>query len=524
MHVDIQSLSKRYANGVLACDAVSLQLQPGEVHAILGENGAGKSSLMKMLYGLVEPDSGSIVVQGQPRRFDSPLDAMAAGIGLVPQHLQLLPSLTVAENLVLGAEPVRGPLFDARRARAAASQAAAAHGLAIDVDAAVGTLSAGQQQRVAILKALHRGARLLLLDEPTALLAPAEAEALFEHLRTLVAGGASVVLISHKMAEVQQAADRYTVLRAGRVVGGGRAAGLSAEHLATLMMGRPLAPLRSTRVDARGRPPLLAVRELTLLRPGARPDLAALSLDVAGGEILGIAGVEGNGQQPLAEVLGGLREASSGSLQLAGRTLAGLSVRQRRQAGLGSVSEDRLHDGIAPALSVAENAVALDYNRPPQSRRGVLDVAHIARRARDWVARYGVVCRDERQATGALSGGNMQKVVLARELEAAPRCLVASQPTRGVDIGAARALRAELLALRDRGAAVLLFSADLDELLALADRIAVLFEGRIVGHFAADSVAPRMLGRYMTGSLQDRLAQARLDAPFTAPFTAMEAP
>ncbi|HSW04077.1 ABC transporter ATP-binding protein [Aquabacterium sp.] len=518
--LEVRGLSKRYANGVLACDQVSLQLQPGEVHAVLGENGAGKSTLLKLLYGLIAPDAGTLLLDGQPCRFRSPADALAAGVGLVPQHLQLLPSMTVAENIVLGAEPVRGLRFDRAAAVAAAQRAMQQHGLPLDAGTRVGTLSAGQQQRVAILKALHRGARLLLLDEPTALLTPQESQALFSSLRELAGQGLTVLLISHKMAEVREASDRFTVLRAGRVVGGGVSRLLAPAELAALMMGRAVEALPAAHINARGRPARLALRELTVLRPGSRPALDRVTLDIAGGEILGVAGVEGNGQSELADVLGGLRRPSFGSLQLDDAPLQAGRVRALRRRGLGRIGEDRLHDGMAPNLSIAENLAVLDYSMQPVSRWGRLDRVFLARRAREAIQQQGVVAAGEHQPMGALSGGNMQKLVFARELAAQPRCLVANQPTRGVDVGAAQRLHRQLLSLRDAGAAVLLFSADIDELLVLADRLVVIFEGRLVAHLAADAVSPRTLGLYMTGALGQGPVEARLASPFTPGITA----
>ncbi|NRF69781.1 ABC transporter ATP-binding protein [Aquincola sp. S2] len=513
--LDARGLSKRYPNGVLACDDVSISVQRGEIHAVLGENGAGKTSLLKLLYGLERPDSGSLLFEGRPRDFRSPAEALAAGIGLVPQHLQLVPSLTVAENLVLGAEPQRGPLFDRAAAIQVAEHAMQRHALGVPVRSRVGELSAGEQQRVAILKALHRRARLLLLDEPTALLTPVEAEALFNSLRSLVREGLSILMISHKMAEVRDVSDRFTVLRAGRVAGQGVSRGMSAPALAALMMGREIEPLQAPRVDARGRPARLALRELTVLRASGRPALDRVTLDIAGGEILGIAGIEGNGQAELADVLGGLRRPSHGALMLDGAPLAAGNPRAVRRQGLGRIGEDRLHDGVAPGLSIADNLAALDYRAPPMSRRGLLDRPALLQRARETLQDFGVVAPGAASPIDGLSGGNMQKLVLARELAAQPRCLVANQPTRGVDVGAAQRLHRALLALRDAGAAVLLLSADLDELLALSDRLVVLFEGRLVAHFAADAVSPRTLGLCMTGALGRGPVNARLGAPFT---------
>lgn len=511
----LHQLTKRYANGVLANDAVSLEVAAGTVHALVGENGAGKSTVLKMLYGLEQPDAGRIELAGRAQIFRRPADAIAAGIGLVPQHLHLWPSMSVAENIVLGSEPTRGPWLAPARARSEVVVLARQYGLAIDPDAAVGGLAAGAQQRVEILKALRRGARLLLLDEPTALLTPQEAHALFGSLRALVAQGLTVVLITHKMAEVREVCDGYTVLRGGRVVGAGTAALADSARIAEAIVGRALVPSSVERVDARGRPPRLKVRGLSLLRPRGRAELTELDFDVAAGEILGIAGVEGNGQNRLADVLTGLAAPSLGEACLDGRRFTGLAVRQVRRHGIGSVPEDRLAGGVAPSMSVADNCAALDYGVPPLSRFGLLNLPAMRERARQLMRRFGVAARDEQVAIGSLSGGNMQKVVLGRELLAKPRLLIASQPTRGVDIGAAQGLRRAIVELRDAGAAVLLLSADLDEIFELSDRIAVLFEGQLVAHFRAGQVTPGDVGRCMTGLAGEARAAARLDSPLT---------
>ena len=513
----VRDLVKRYANGVLANDGVSFEVFDGEIHAVVGENGAGKSTAMKMIYGLERPDAGEIALDGQPRHFASPAESIAAGIGLVPQHLQLVASMTVAENIVLGAEPVRGlwRLFDRRRAEEMATELAGRHGLRVDVGAVVGDLSAGEQQRVEILKALHRGARLLMLDEPTALLSPQEADELFASLRTLVDHGLTVVLITHKLNEVREVSDRFTVMRAGRVVGSGRSLDHTQEQMGELIVGHRFETAQAARVDAQGARPRVQVRHLSVVRERGRAELADISLDIAPGEILGIAGVEGNGQQRLADVLSGLVAPSAGTATIDGEAIAGKGVRHARMLGVGCVPEDRLASGAAIGLSVAENTAAADYFRAPASRRGLLDMRFIRERARALIRDNQVRCRDEQVAIGTLSGGNLQKVVVLRELQLQPRFLVAAQPTRGVDVGAAQGLRRSLVALRDTGASLLLISADLDELCSLADRIAVLYEGRLVAHFAGGQVSPRQLGLYMTGLAEDNGARATLGAPFS---------
>ncbi len=513
--LSVHGLRKRYPNGVLANDDVSLQVAPAEVHAILGENGAGKSTLLKMLYGLEAPDAGHIELDGRRCRFQNPAQAIAAGVGLVPQHPQLLPSMTVAENIVLGTEPRRAGLLDIRRAQQETLALSQRYGLTIDPQAPVAALAAGQQQRVEILKALRRGARLLLLDEPSALLGPQETQELFASLKALAGAQLTVVLITHKMAEVRQVCDRFTVLRGGRVVGQGRAAQFDDESIAGMIVGRPLHSARVVRVDARGRAPRVQARNLSLARPRGRPELWDVSFDIAAGEILGIAGVEGNGQDRLADVLSGLCAPTGGSACIDGRVFTGRGVHHARQARVGWVPEDRLHGGVAPSLSLADNGMALDYRHAPLSRWGLLRRDTIRQRARRLIEQFDIAVMDDQAAAGTLSGGNMQKLVVGRELLARPVFLIASQPTRGVDVGATQALRRAIVALRDQGAAVLLLSADLDEIFELSDRMAVLFEGRLVAHFMADTVSPPELGRCMTGMASASETRATLASGFS---------
>jgi len=416
---------------------------------------------------------------------------------------------------VLGSEPRRGPLLDRRRAAEAVAAVSQRFGLAVDPQAIAGELSLGEQQRVEILKTLYRGARIVLLDEPSAVLTPQEAQALFAALRTLVQQGCTVVLITHKLSEVRDVSDRFTVMRGGRVVGHAASRGMDEARFGEMIVGRPVPGLQVERRDLRRAAPRVSVRGLSLADADGRLQLDALSFDIAAGEILGVAGVEGNGQGPLAEVLGGLRKPSGGAATIDGEAFTGRGARAARARRVACIPEDRLHDGVAAEMSITENVIALDYHRPPMSRAGWIDMRAARAAARRVLADYGVVARSIEQPIGSLSGGNMQKVVLAREIASAPRLLVASQPTRGVDIGAARFLRQQLVALRDQGAALLLLSSDLDEVIALADRIVVLFRGRIVGHFAADAQA-QTLGLYMMGLRRDAAAAATLDAPFTA--------
>ncbi len=519
--LQLRGVSKRYDNGLLANDAVDLEVARGEIHALIGENGAGKSTLMKILYGLEQPSAGQVLLDGQPVRFRSPRAAIAAGVGLVPQHVQLVPSFTVAQNVVLGAEPLRAGLLDHQAALAAVRGLSGRYGLQADPLAVTGTLSLGEQQRVEILKALYRGATLLLLDEPAAVLSPDEAAALYRALRGLTGAGLTVLLITHKLAEVLEVADRYTVLRAGRVTGRGRSAQASAGELTRLIVGGAPPPAPAAALPRRPAPPAggtvrLAARNLRMCDADGVARLDGVSLEVAAGEILGIAGVEGNGQSALAAVLGGAALPDGGSIMLDGDAYGGRGVRHAIEQGVAMVPEDRLRDGAAPGLSIAENAMASCYHRPPLSRLGWLQPQAVRAMAQRMIDGFGVKAQGPEQPIGALSGGNMQKIVLARALQSGPKVLIACQPTRGVDIGAARFLRSRLEALRRDGAAIVLVSADLDEVLELSDRIAVMFRGRIAGHFRAAQASAPLLGAYMTGARRQPGASACLDAPFAA--------
>ena len=513
--IELRSVSKRYANGTLANDGVSFTIRRGEIHAIVGENGAGKSTVMKMLFGLERPSAGEMLLNGRPVMLRSPRDAIAAGIGLVPQHLELVPSFTVAQNVVLGGEPVRRGFIDRQGAAEAVRRTGERFGLAVEPNAIAGSLSVGEQQRVEILKTLYRGAQIVLLDEPSAVLPPQETEALFKALRQLVVAGLTVVLITHKLAEVREVSDRFTVMRAGRVTGHAASRACSPSEIADMIVGRAHTPLQLSRPTLRRTVPLLTVRDLALARRDGSTPLQGVSFEIAAGEILGIAGVEGNGQAPLAALLNGLEAPTSGSASLQGDVITGRGVRGARSRRVAAVPEDRLRDGVAASMSIIDNFIAADYHRAPFSRLGWLDQGVARSKTQQILSEFGVVARSPDAAIGSLSGGNMQKVVLAREVCSGPRLLVASQPTRGVDIGAAQALRRQIVELADRGAAVLLFSADLDELLDLSDRIAVLFRGRIAAHFNARQVRTQELGLYMTGLRHDENAAALLGSPFT---------
>jgi simple sugar transport system ATP-binding protein len=494
--VRLRGITKRFGD-LVANDHVDLDVGHGEVHALLGENGAGKTTLMRILFGLTHADEGSIEVEGRPLLMRSPRDAIAAGIGMVTQHFSLVRPMSVAENVALGR--TGGLRLDLEAARQRVREVADAFGLAVDPDSRVADLSVGEQQRVEILKALARECRILILDEPTAVLVPQEVEALFATLRQLVRDGLAVVFISHKLAEVRAISDRVSVLRRGRLVGS--VPGSTDEReLARMMVGRPTFGVERQDTLWSGGEPLLRVEGLSAAGRHGLPALRDVSFEVGRGEILGVAGVSGNGQTELVEVLSGMRRASAGRILVDGTDLAGAGPAEVMAAGVGRIPEDR-HASLVLDLSVAVNLV-LERIDEFGGRLG-LDEARIDTQARELMARFDIRARPgDRVAT--LSGGNVQKVLLARVLARDPRVLVVSQPTRGLDVGASEYVRSELLARRGAGTAVLLVSEDLDELLALSDRLIVLYEGRVVGSMHAPDADPERLGLLMAG--RDRAA------------------
>ncbi|MDR7520859.1 MAG: ABC transporter ATP-binding protein [Armatimonadota bacterium] len=496
--VALHRITKRFP-GVVANDRISLAIEPGEIHALVGENGAGKSTLMKILYGLYQPDEGSIAVRGRPVVLDSPRAAIQLGIGMVHQHFMLIPRFTVAENVMLGSEPARAGRLDLARARARIAGLADQYGLAVDPDAAVEGLSVGEQQRVEIIKVLYRGAEVLILDEPTAVLTPQEVDDLFANLRRLRAEGKTVVFISHILEEVLAIADRITVLRGGRVAGTLAAAGATKAQIAEMMVGRPVLmdlPVADvTPGEAR-----LQVDDAVVMGSRGRPAVRGVSLAVRAGEIYGLAGVEGNGQSELVEALVGLRPFVSGRLRVAGQDVTRAGPRGIRLLGVAHIPEDRHRRGLVLPMEVWENLILGHHVRAEFGRGAFLDRAAAIQFAADRVARFDVRTPSLRTPVLALSGGNQQKVVVAREFGFAPRVLVAAQPTRGLDIGATEFVRRQILEARSAGMAVLLVSAMLDEILSLADRIGVIHAGQIVAEFPRGASTPRELGLYMTGT------------------------
>jgi general nucleoside transport system ATP-binding protein len=490
--LELRGVTKRFGD-LVANDGVDFDVRRGEVHALLGENGAGKTTVMRIAYGLTSADAGEIRVDGNALAVHSPRDAIRAGIGMVTQHFALVAPMTVAENLALGRS--RGLRLDLADARRRGASAAERFGIRVDPAARVADLSVGQQQRVEILKALSRDCRILILDEPTAVLVPAEVEALFTTLRSLVADGLAVVFISHKLGEVRAICDRVTVLRRGRVVD--TVPGSTDEReLARLMVGRPAFGVeRGTDTDAAQGDSALVIDGLHAGGTGGVPVLADVALMVHAGEIVGVAGVSGNGQTELVEVLSGMRRPTSGSIRIDGRELAGADPTRMMRAGVGRIPEDR-HASLIDDLSVAYNLV---LERLDEFRRGGrLDEAAIRSHAEELIARFDVRAGPD-DPVGTLSGGNVQKVLLARVLARDPRVIVVSQPTRGLDVGATEYVRGQLLERRAAGAAILLVSEDLDELLALADRLVVFYEGRIVGEMPVAAADAERLSMLMAG-------------------------
>jgi len=489
----LHDITKRYA-AVVANDRVSLRVRRGTIHALVGENGAGKSTLAHVAYGLVLADSGTVTIEGRALGRGGPRAALGLGLGLVHQHFMLVPTLTVAENVSLGYEPHRGAWLD--RAVMAARVRDAAHtlGFELDPDARAGDLSVGEQQRVEIVRALARGARTLVLDEPTAVLTAQEVDDLFRVLRAWVARGHAVVLVSHRLSEVRALADTITVMRAGRVVAERAAGQADAAELAELIVGRRMAALERRP----GKPGAVALALEDVHTAGERDALRGVSLTVRAGEIVGVAGVLGNGQQGLVRAVVGLESTVQGAVRFDGEDVAALGVSARRARGLAYVPEDRLEEGLVPDLSLAENLL-LAGRAPEFDPWGRLDRARLQVRASASLAEYDVRPRDATLPARALSGGNQQRLILARELGRMPRWLVLAQPTRGVDVGGAAFLHARILAARDAGAAVLLVSADLDEILLLADRIVVLYAGRVADTLDAAGADARRLGVLMTG-------------------------
>ena len=494
--LELRSITKRFP-GVLANDHVDFELAKGEVHALLGENGAGKSTLMNILYGLYHPDEGDIRLNGKPVRIASPNDAIELGIGMVHQHFMLIPVMTVAENIVLATEPRKGPFLDLGAAERRVRELSERFGLAVRPEARVESISVGMQQRAEILKALYRGAEILILDEPTAVLTPQEASELFSIVRSLQADGKSIIFISHKLNEVLEIADRVTVLRQGRRIETIPRAGATQETLARLMVGRDVV-LRVEKSPAEAAEPLLEVEDLRVVDERGLEAVRGASFQVRAGEIVGIAGVDGNGQSELIDALTGLRRPSGGRITAGGQDVTTATARECFDRGLGHIPEDRQRRGLVLDFTLAENIALHDFRKQPSSRWGWLYPRSLVERAGRLLKEFDVRGGRAQTLAAALSGGNQQKVVIAREVSRDPRVLIAAQPTRGLDVGAIEFVHRRLVQERDEGRAILLLSFELDEIRSLSDRILVMYEGRIVGEYDP-SVSEEELGIAMTG-------------------------
>ncbi len=493
----MKGITKRFP-GVLAGDHIDFDVRAGEVHTLLGENGAGKSTLMKILYGLYQQDEGEILLHGKPVKLTSPADAIAHGIGMIHQHFMLVPTLTVAENVALGLKSTRGPLTDLKNVSRRITQLSKTFGLKIYPDAYIWQLSVGERQRVEIIKALYRDASILILDEPTAVLTPSEVNDIFVIFRKLVKDGRGIVFISHKLKEVLDLSDRITVLRHGRVTGATTPDKSDRHDLARMMVGREV-KLAPDKHQVQPGKVLLVIEDLYVEGDRGSHAVQGLSLEVRGGEILGIAGISGNGQRELAEAIAGLRTPKSGRIMINGRETTFCKPGQVRNIGFSYVPEERMKDGAVGEFDIKENLILLNHKDKPFCRKGMLCFGEICEHSERLVKEYAVKTPSINTTTKNLSGGNIQKVIMARELDAGPKVLLASQPTRGVDIGAAEYIHERIAEQRQRGTASIVISEDLDEVMALSDRIAVMFNGKIMGIVERDKATRESIGLLMTG-------------------------
>jgi ABC-type uncharacterized transport system ATPase subunit len=499
--VQLDGISKRFP-GVVANDHVDLTVMPGEVHAVVGENGAGKSTLMKILYGMQRPDEGTIRVGGNEVHFRSPKDAIAVGIGMVHQHFMLADNLTVLENIVLGLEPSKAGVLDVATAKERINKLSGSYGLPLDPDRLVEDLGVGERQRVEIIKVLYRGARILILDEPTAVLVPHEVDDLFQHLRELKAEGVTIIFISHKLEEVLALADRITVMRAGRTVATVDPKDVTRRQLAELMVGSEL-PRPETQESTVTKDIVLSVDGLSVRTPDGRAIVDDVSFDIHRGEVVGIAGVEGNGQRELVEALIGLHPFAEGTVRMGGQDIATWNTRNRREAGIGYIPEDRTERGLLLSAPLWENVMLGHQTSRPFARGPWIDPGGARERTQEVIRTFNVVTPGVDVSAFALSGGNQQKLIVGREMIADPKVLIAAQPTRGIDVGAQAAVWEQIREARRAGLGVLLLSADLEEIIGLSDTLFVIFRGKLVAKVDPQTVTPEELGTYMTGARQE---------------------
>lgn len=501
--LEMQHIMKIYSNGVVANEDVSLELRKGEIHALLGENGAGKSTLMKVLFGIESPDEGKILLNGSEVTIRSPQDAISKGIGMVHQHFMLVPSLTVAENIILGVEPKKGLFIDMKKAVDEANGIAEKYNFDIDVTARVEEIPVGVKQKVEILKALYRGADILILDEPTAVLTPQETDELFIQLEKLRNDGRTIIFISHKLDEIKRICNRATIMRNGKSMGTYDVSKISTDDMSRLMVGREVV-LTFEKNPVHLKDTMMKVRNLTVHNAQGVLKVDNLSFDLKGGEILGIAGVEGNGQSELIDTLTGINKSYTGDVFIKGDDIKKADIRAVRDEKLAHIPEDRMASGCAGNLNILENMFSNQYRDQKYSGRMLLKGRVIQKRTEELIKEYLVKCNSYRQNVGMLSGGNIQKVIVAREFSASPDIIIANQPTRGIDVGAAEFIRRRLLEYRDAGCAVLLVSADLNEIFSLSDRLAVMYKGKFSGLFTdVSKVTEEELGQYMLGLKHD---------------------
>ena len=495
--IEMREITKVFGEFV-ANDKINLELRKGEIHALLGENGAGKSTLMNMLAGLLEPTSGEIVVNGQVVKLDSPSKAASLGIGMVHQHFMLVEAFTVAENIILGSELTKNGVLDIARATREINELSDRYGLAVDPTAKVADISVGAQQRVEILKTLYRGADILIFDEPTAVLTPSEIDELMAIMKNLVKEGKSIILITHKLDEIRAVSDRVTVIRRGKSIETVEIAGATNADLAEMMVGRSVS-FKTEKQEAQPKEVILSIKDLVVNENRGVPAVKNLSLDVRAGEIVGIAGIDGNGQSELIQAITGLRKIESGSVELKGQSIVGLHPRQITEMSVGHVPEDRHRDGLVLEMMISENIALQTYYKEPLSKKGILNYTNIIGYAKQLMQEFDVRAASEIVPASALSGGNQQKAIIAREVDRNPDLLIVSQPTRGLDVGAIEYIHKRLIQERDNGKAVLVVSFELDEILNVSDRIAVIHDGKIQGIVTPETTNKQELGVLMAG-------------------------
>lgn len=495
--IEMREITKVFGEFV-ANDKINLELRKGEIHALLGENGAGKSTLMNMLAGLLEPTSGEIVVNGQVVKLDSPSKATSLGIGMVHQHFMLVEAFTVAENIILGSELTKNGVLDIARATREINELSERYGLAVNPSAKVADISVGAQQRVEILKTLYRGADILIFDEPTAVLTPSEIDELMAIMKNLVKEGKSIILITHKLDEIRAVSDRVTVIRRGKSIETVEIAGATNADLAEMMVGRSVS-FKTEKQEAQPKEVILSIKDLVVNENRGVPAVKNLSLDVRAGEIVGIAGIDGNGQSELIQAITGLRKIESGSVELKGQSIVGLHPRQITEMSVGHVPEDRHRDGLVLEMMISENIALQTYYKEPLSKKGILNYTNIIGYAKQLMQEFDVRAASEIVPAAALSGGNQQKAIIAREVDRNPDLLIVSQPTRGLDVGAIEYIHKRLIQERDNGKAVLVVSFELDEILNISDRIAVIHDGKIQGIVTPETTNKQELGVLMAG-------------------------